>query len=153
MHQPILSINNRMNAVYSPLTWERSFKVRRNFGKIVDGVGLESFQEVIKGFITILYCTVLNLCVLGSSLWRRRPLMMVGEGIGRVARMESSPKTGTGSESLHRPPPLSPSPTVWAEFPRRHTREQARCISPGVSHYEMKSKHGGNMRCSLAVIY
>lgn len=81
MHQPVLPISNRVNAVYN-LHTQGVLKLEGILGELLMGVGEASIisgSHKNWGFSNIFHCIILNLHKSGSSLWRRKRLIMVGK--------------------------------------------------------------------------
>lgn len=111
-------------------------------GEILDKLlmewGCNHFNNSQKD-ISISGCTILNLHKLGSWLWRRKALVMVGSGAGRLDG-KAPWRQALGLIDLCPSRPLSLIPTTWPESQGRGRREQGRCIFPGVSHWPVRWK-------------
>lgn len=109
MHQPVLPISNTVSAAYN-LHTQGVLKLGGILGELLMEVGEASIISgghknwgLSNGF----HCIILSLHQSGSSLWRRKPLIMVGKEGERAAGW-SAPWAGTVSASSLPLPVLLP---------------------------------------------
>lgn len=139
MHQPVLPISNRVNAVYN-LHTQGVLKLEGILDELLMGVGEASIisgSHKNWGFSNIFHCIILNLHKSGSSRWRRKRLIMMGK--------EGERATGwPAPEGRHcvcfTSASLWPLATALHHLKPSEFWEWSRYTSPGVTHWPMREK-------------